>query len=149
MDYMIRKLEEHELPRLLEMCASHAEYEKAAYNPTGKHQALQSLVFGNDARLFCYVIEAGGPLVGYFTYTFDISTWDAGKYLHLDCLYLEPPYRGHRIGDHVFAKLIDIARKHNCIAMQWQTPVFNEKAIRFYKRIGAVGKDKVRFFLVP
>src|SRR5689334_22334739 len=99
MDYVIRKLEEHELPRLLEMCASHAEYEKAAYSPTGKHQALQSLVFGNDARLFCYVIEADGLLIGYFTYTFDISTWDAGKYLHLDCLYLEPPYRGHRIGD--------------------------------------------------
>jgi hypothetical protein len=31
--------------------------------------------------------------------------------------------------------------------LQWQTPVFNEKAIRFYHRMGATSKDKVRFFL--
>jgi hypothetical protein len=31
--------------------------------------------------------------------------------------------------------------------VQWQTPAWNEGAIRFYDRIGAVSKEKLRFFL--
>jgi len=147
MDCVIRKLEEGELPRLLEMCAAHAAYEEAEYSSAGKYEMMKALIFDNNPKLFCCVIEADDLLIGYFSYTFDVSTWDAGIYLHLDCLYLEPLYRGVRIGDRVFDKLITIAQQNNCINIQWQTPVFNEKAIRFYKRMGAVGKDKVRFFL--
>jgi hypothetical protein len=45
--------------------------------------------------------------------------------------------------------LRDIAREKNCVNIQWQTPVFNKRAIKFYNRIGATGKDKVRFTLIP
>lgn len=147
MDYVIRKLTVTDLPRLVQMCASHAEYEKATYDGTGKKEALQALIFADDPRLFCHVVEADHRLVGYFSYTFDVSTWNAGKFLYLDCLYLEPSYRGLKIGDRVFELLLEIARQNNCVNIQWQTPAFNEKAIRFYNRIGATGKDKVRFSL--
>jgi GNAT superfamily N-acetyltransferase len=147
MDHVIRKVALHELPRLVEMCASHAEYERAAFDGTGKQEALQTLIFTETPTLFCYVVEANHQLVGYFSYTFDFSTWNAGKFLYLDCLYLEPSHRGLKIGDQIFDILRDIARQNKCVNIQWQTPAFNEKAIRFYNRIGATGKDKVRFSL--
>ena len=145
MEYVLRKVHRDELPRLVEMCERHADYEQAAYSSAGKQQALETLLFMEHPRLFCYVIETDSSLVGYFTYTFDTSTWDAGMYLHVDCLYLEPDYRGQKIGDKVFEKISMIARDNNCINIQWQTPAFNDKAIRFYNRMGAVGKEKIRF----
>lgn len=147
MEHRIRKIEKEELPRLVEMCESHAIYENAIYNPIGKQALLSALLFDKHPKLFCYVIEVNKNIAGYFSYTFDTSTWDAKSFLYLDCLYLEPEYRGQKIGDKVFEKLVAIAKENDCVNIQWQTPSFNETAIRFYKRIGATGKEKVRFFI--
>ena len=147
MDYLIRKVEEKDLNALINLCQHHAEYEKVFYNPVGKYELLKQSIFSEKPLLFCFVIEIKTIVAGYFTYTFDFSTWDGLTFLYLDCLYLEPDFRGMRIGEKVFERLKLIAEENNCINIQWQTPVFNERAIKFYNRIGATGKEKVRFFI--
>ena len=44
-------------------------------------------------------------------------------------------------------RLVDVAKNNNCVNLQWQTPVFNEMAIRFYERIGGKAHDKKRFLI--
>jgi GNAT superfamily N-acetyltransferase len=149
MEYRIRTCEEKDLTGLLELCGKHAAYEEAAYNPEGKDELLSAALFSTLPKLFCHVVETKGQLAGYFTYTFDFSTWDACEFLYLDCLYLEPEIRGYGIGEEIIRTLQDVARKRNCVNLQWQTPVFNQRAIKFYKRIGARGKKKCRFTLEP
>ncbi|UUC47359.1 GNAT family N-acetyltransferase [Flavobacterium cerinum] len=51
------------------------------------------------------------------------------------------------MGKALLEKVKTIGEAADCINMQWQTPDFNENAIRFYKRIGGIGKNKVRFTL--
>ena len=70
---------------------------------------------------------------GYATFTFDFSTWDAKYYLHLNCIYIKKKFRGLGMGKAMMERLVDVAKKNNCINLQWQTPVFNEMAIRFYE----------------
>ena len=93
------------------------------------------------------VVEVDSIVVGYTSYTIDFSTWDAKQFLYMDCLYLEPDVRGYEIGEKLIDELKIIAQRENCVNMQWQTPVFNERAVKFYERIGAAGKEKVRFSL--
>lgn len=147
MEYVIRECEEIDLPRLLELCCKHSEFEHATYDLAGKENSLRDALFSARPKLFCSVIESDNYLQGYFSYTFDYSTWDAQTFLYLDCLYLEPEFRGQRIGEVVFENLKKIAKQNGCVNIQWQTPVFNERAIKFYNRIGGKGKDKVRFFI--
>jgi ribosomal protein S18 acetylase RimI-like enzyme len=147
MEYIIRKCTENDLPTLVELCQKHADYEQATFDKTGKEALLKRAIFSDSQKLSCYVIEGNNKLGGYFSYTFDFSTWDANFFLYLDCLYLEPEFRGLRIGEKVFEMLKEIAKQNDCINIQWQTPVFNERAIKFYNRIGGTGKDKVRFFI--
>ena len=147
MEYSIRRCEERDLTRLVELCGKHAEFEKANYNSTGKKQLLKSVILADMPKLFCYVIEINDKPEGYFSYTFDFSTWDAKPFLYLDCLYIEPDFRGFGIGEKVFEHLRAIAKENECINIQWQTPDFNETAIKFYNRIGGTGKNKVRFFI--
>lgn len=145
MDYGIRKAEVKDLAKLIELYQKHATHEQAAFDPTGKTELLNNALFAETPKLFCFIIESRGEVAGYFTYTFDFSTWDVQSFLHLDCLYLEPEFRGMGIGEKVVEKLKGIAIEQNCVNIQFQTPIFNERAIKFYKRIGAVGKEKVRF----
>jgi ribosomal protein S18 acetylase RimI-like enzyme len=147
MDYKIRELQEKDLANLVNLCKNHAEYEQATYNANNKVELLKNAIFTQNPQLFCYVIESEKELAGYFSYTFDFSTWDAQTFLYLDCLYLEPNFRGLKIGEHVFEKLKHIGKENNCVNIQWQTPIFNERAINFYNKIGATGKDKRRFFI--
>ncbi|MEA5461511.1 GNAT family N-acetyltransferase [Arcicella sp. LKC2W] len=147
MEYIIRDCNENDLPELVELCGKHSQYEQVNYDAKGKENLLKKALFSDSPKLFCFVIESNDQLQGYFSYTFDYSTWDAQIFLYLDCLYLEPELRGHKIGEIVFDKLKEIARQNDCVNIQWQTPIFNERAINFYNRIGGTGKEKMRYFI--
>lgn len=145
LNYLIRTCEPHDLHALVELCAAHARFEQATYTKVGKEELLRKALFQETPSLFCWVVEMEGLLAGYTTYTFDYSTWDAQRFLYLDCLYLEPAARGRGIGEEIIKRLQHTAREEGCVNLQWQTPSFNEKAIRFYRRIGGFPKEKIRF----
>lgn len=147
MNYSIRNCTEKDLDTLIVLCQKHAEYEKAIFNPEGKKDKLRPALFSEMKSLYCLVTEVDNKIIGYATYTFDFSTWDAQQFIYLDCLYLEEDYRNYGIGQVLIEKVKEIGQLNNCINMQWQTPDFNVKAIKFYNRIGGIGKDKVRFVL--
>jgi ribosomal protein S18 acetylase RimI-like enzyme len=147
MEYLIRKCEEKDLTKLVELCSKHSQFEMSNYQSVGKEVLLRKAIFSASPKLFCFVIESDDNLQGYFSYTFECSTWDAQTFLYLDCLYLEPEFRGLRIGEAVFDMLKKIAIVNNCLNIQWQTPIFNQRAIKFYNRIGGIGKDKMRYFI--
>jgi GNAT superfamily N-acetyltransferase len=146
MEYKIRKIEESEIERLVILCKNHAEYEKCDFEEKDKAENLRKAIFSKKPQLFCFVVEIQNQIEGYFTYTFDFSTWDAQVFMYLDCVYLEPDFRGMKIGEKIFEQLKIIALEKKCVNIQWQTPVFNERAIHFYHKIGASSKDKIRFF---
>lgn len=145
MEFKIRKCEIDDLPILVELCRKHAEFEQVNYSPIGKQELLKNVIFSSNPKLFCLVVEINKKIGGYATYTYDFSTWDAKNFMYLDCLFIEENFRGYKIGEKIFENLKQIAENENCINIQWQTPTFNERAIKFYNRIGGVGKNKIRF----
>lgn len=147
MNYIIRNAEMLDLSQLVDLCEKHALFEKAEYHKTDKEKKLKYLIFSHKPVLYCLVVTVNEILVGYASYTFDYSTWDAQVFLYLDCLFLEHDFRNYGIGAAVFNKLKVIGQSNNCINIQWQTPVFNEGAIKFYNRIGSFPKEKLRFTL--
>jgi L-amino acid N-acyltransferase YncA len=147
MNYLIRDCQTKDLNAVVQLCQKHAEYERATFNLTGKEERLKNAIFDVHPKLFCLVVEVNETIVGYATYTFDFSTWDATTFMYMDCLFLEEETRGFGIGETLIEKLKQIAIEKKCINIQWQTPKFNERAIKFYHRIGGTAKEKVRFFL--
>ncbi|MBW3468545.1 GNAT family N-acetyltransferase [Arthrospiribacter ruber] len=149
MNYTIRPCEEKDLPELIELCAAHAAYEKSDYDPEGKMERLREAIFGDIKRLNCWIVDIDGKAQGFTTFTFDFSTWDAAPFLYMDCLYLDESCRGLGIGAAIMDKIREVARENNCKNIQWQTPEFNARAIKFYVGLGSTGKQKMRFFLNP
>ncbi|HMZ06131.1 MAG TPA: GNAT family N-acetyltransferase [Anaerolineales bacterium] len=145
--YLIRQAEPKDLPEIIQLCAEHAAFEQADYSPSGKADKLSAHLFNNPPACFCLVVEMDGALAGYATYSKEFSTWDADFYIHMDCLFLRPHARSMGIGEQLIKQIAQSAQALNCRLIQWQTPKFNARAVKFYKRIGATEKEKLRFFL--
>lgn len=143
----IRPVEPADLDELLIMMQEHADFERAAFNPGGKKDNLYTVLFNEPQRLHCRVVTMDEKLVGFVSYTFDFSTWDAAEFMYMDCLFLREQTRGKGIGSEIIKLLTAVAAERNCINIQWQTPAFNTPAINFYIKNKAVAADKVRFTL--
>lgn len=149
MDYIIRPCEEKDLAALVNLCAAHAAYEKSEYSSEGKLEGLRQAIFGSPKRLNVWIVEVKGKAEGFTSFTFDFSTWDASPFLYMDCLYLNESVRSMGIGAEIMQRIREVARENKCVNIQWQTPEFNARAIKFYVGLGSVGKQKMRFFLKP
>lgn len=142
----VRPVELRDLPNLIPLCRSHAEYEGADYKENGQVDRLQRALFGDYPVLFAWVVDTGERLVGYLSATRDFATWPADFFIHMDCLYLDEEFRGKGLGYELMQALVRFARVQGCDLIQWQTPPANERGMAFYKRIGACSLDKKRYF---
>lgn len=147
MKYRIVSPEKTRIEAIVDLCEAHAAFEKSEYSREGKAERLGQDLFGEETKLYCLVAESEGEYIGYITWMKQYSTWDAKEYLYMDTLYLKEGCRGHGIGEALVNEMKDFGRTHGIDLVQWQTPDFNVRAIKFYKRIGASSKSKERFFL--
>lgn len=144
--YLIRTALPDDIEGLIELCAEHATYEGTNYDLRGKRECLSAALFLTDPRVYAWVVVRNGYLVGYATATQEFSTWDAALFLHMDCLYLREEVRGYGLGRLLVEEIARLALQLGCVNVQWQTPTWNEHAIRFYQHLGAKSNQKVRFF---
>lgn len=135
------------MDQLIELCQAHAAYEECEYNSLGKSLRLGVLLFCDEPPLKCIVVETDEELIGYATFMKQFSTWDAAYYVYMDCLYLKESARGMGIGKELMDQVVEYAEKEFCKQVQWHTPTFNTRAIKFYRNYGAYSKEKERFFL--
>lgn len=138
-----------DLDEMVRLCAAHAAYERAGYDPVGKVEGLRKLLFASEPALFCRIVEReeGAGLAGYTSWSLEVSTWAAARYAHMDCLYLDSDARGQGLGHALIATIAADALARGVAELQWQTPALNADAIRFYERLDATRKEKFRFCL--
>ena len=140
---MIRRARSDDLAEVVVMCAEHALYERVAFDPLGKREALSNALARE--RLYLWVVTSSVDLLGYAAATLEFSTWRAAEYLHLDCLFLRESARRRGLGAQLFTAVADHARASGITEIQWQTPAWNVNARRFYRLLGAQETDKTRF----
>ena len=148
MKYKIITPSKDRIESILNLCEAHALFERSEYSREGKAMRLSDDLFGSHPKLHCRVVEIEGEYVGYITWMLQYSTWEAKEYLYMDCLYLFDAFRGFGIGEDLVNEMKDFGKEKSIELIQWQTPDFNTRAIKFYKRIGATSKSKERFFLI-
>ncbi|MFD9302280.1 GNAT family N-acetyltransferase [Streptomyces sp. NPDC060048] len=146
---VVRSARPEDLPRLVGLMREHMEYEKSEPRPAEPLAArLGPRLFADDARIWVLLAEIpDGGVAGYAACSAEFSFWDARHYLHMDCLYLAAEARGHGLGAALMDGVRGLARTLGLGHVEWQTPDWNEGAIRFYDRLGATGRPKIRYAL--
>jgi len=143
----VRNARPSDIPNLIDLMREHAAYERAAPPADDVASRLSDLLFAPAPRLHARVAEVDGALVGYTTASLELSTWRAREYLHMDCLFLREGTRGAGVGGMLLGAVRQLAIDLGVDEVQWQTPDWNEGAVRFYDRTGAVRRAKQRYTL--
>jgi GNAT superfamily N-acetyltransferase len=140
----VRAAEVEDVPALLPLMDAHARYENAAAITNDAKQRLPALV--RDKRdNWIFLLQFEGAAIGYAAFNLATSTWRSERYLHMDCLYIDESCRGKGGGKLLFDAGMHLAHSLGMSVMEWQTPANNHGAIRFYERLGAQHKEKLRF----
>jgi GNAT superfamily N-acetyltransferase len=113
-----------------------AEFEKLAPpSPAGRRRLVEDVFRRKRIRLF--VAADGKKLVGYALYFFTYSSFVAKPSLYLEDLFVLEGYRKRGVGFDLFLRCIQEAISKGCGRMEWAVLTWNEKAIKFYERLGA------------
>lgn len=130
---------------LLTLIHDHARYEKSEASIS---RAELAQVLG-DGTGGIHIVVAALPdaLAGYAALTFDYALWRGVRWAHLDCLFVISSVRGQGIGKRLLHHTAQMAQKLGADRLEWQTPLWNDKAIGFYRREGASGTAKMRFMM--
>lgn len=142
----IRFAEEKDLSSIIELCKAHAQYERSSFKEENKKELLSEHLLNPDSNIKCLVAESDTEIIGYATFFKQFSTWDAGYYMYVDCLFLTENARRNGTGKQIMELIRAHSKEEDCSVIQWQTPSFNTGAIKFYTRLGAESKNKERFF---
>jgi GNAT superfamily N-acetyltransferase len=123
-----------------------ATYERAPNDVIATEQDLREVLFeAEPAAKVVIGFEDTAP-VGFAVYFFNFSTWLGRPGLYLEDLFVKPQMRGRGYGRALLVHLAKIARDHNCGRMEWAVLTWNDPAIEFYKKLGAMPLDSWRIF---
>lgn len=132
----LRAATRQDCPRILELVAELALFERAPEEVTVTLAEFQDAGFGARPVWKAYVAEADGLIIGFALYYVRYSTWK-GCRLYLEDLIVTESWRGKGIGKLLFESMIREAQELGMNGMTWQVLDWNEPAIRFYKKYEA------------
>lgn len=144
--HSIRKATPTDAPVLLDLFIAHAEYEQEDLQTEGKLEALQKCLSSNPQPFECILVESDGEVRGYCNYFVQYDSWACASHMLLDALYLKPELRGQGIGTEIMNIVKEAAQAAECKTVRWQTPVFNETGINFYKKLSNTISGTKMFF---
>jgi GNAT superfamily N-acetyltransferase len=93
--------------------------------------------FSENPLFEALVAEVDGQILGMALYYPRYSTWK-GKTLHLEDLIVSAAHRGKGIGMALYQAFLQEAAKQNVRRAEWVVLDWNQNAIDFYEKSGAV-----------
>jgi GNAT superfamily N-acetyltransferase len=138
----IRPVAAHEVGLVLKFVRELAEFEHLAHEVVATEEDLRVALFG--ARRFAEVVLAciDGVPVGFALFFHSFSTFLGRPGLYLEDLYVTPAARGAGAGGELLSWLARAALERGCGRLEWAVLDWNEAAIGFYHKLGAVVKEE-------
>ena len=113
-----------------------ADFEKLEPPSKDARERILKDVF-SDGRINLFVAAEGRRLIGYALYFYSYSSFLAKPTLYLEDLFVLEEHRKRGVGFALFRRCVDEAVAQGCGRMEWSVLAWNEKALRFYERLGA------------
>lgn len=141
-EFSIRNATGEDVPLILSFIYELAEYEKLSHEVSATEEILRNSLFGERPVAEVLIGESDGRPAAFALFFHNFSTFLGRPGIYLEDLYVRPEFRGQGIGKAMFSRLARRAKERGCGRLEWSVLDWNEDAIRFYKKLGAVPMDE-------
>jgi GNAT superfamily N-acetyltransferase len=145
---LIRSANPKDVSTIAELIRALAEYERLAHEVVLEEKELALHLFGPNPRAEVLLAEEGGKVVGFALFFHNFSTFLGKPGIYLEDLFVRPEHRGSGHGKALLTGLAKLAIERGCGRFEWSVLDWNEPAIGFYKKLGAIPKDEWTVFRV-
>ena len=129
---------ESDTPLILSFIQRLAEYERMGEMCVATEEGVRASLFGDDPAAEVIIAYLDDKPVGFALFFHNYSTFLAQRGLYLEDLFVIPEARGHRVGYALLSALANIAVSRRCGRLEWAVLKWNQLAIDFYQRLGAM-----------
>jgi len=142
MNLVLRFATPEDVATILRFIRELAEFEREADKVVATEALLHEAMFGERPVAEAVMAERDGEPLGMALFFHNFSTWTGWRGLYLEDLYVTPAARGSGVGKALLSHLAAIAVDRGCSRFEWAVLNWNQKAIDFYKAMGAEPMDE-------
>ncbi len=137
MDFSIAPITADEIPALLELIRELARFERLEQEVEATIEMLRESLCGPHPAASALLARCADKPAGYALYYFTFCSFAGRPGLWLDDLYVRPEFRKQGLGRALIQEVARIGAGRNCARMEWIALDWNQKALEFYRKIGA------------
>jgi GNAT superfamily N-acetyltransferase len=137
----ITRATERDVPLILQFIRELAEYERAPDAAVATVEILTEALFGERPAAEVLIAWLDDEPAGFALFFHNFSTWLGRRGIYLEDIFVRPGSRRSGIGEALLREIAAIALERGCGRVEWSVLNWNELAISFYRKIGAVALD--------
>jgi GNAT superfamily N-acetyltransferase len=138
--------EQKHIPLILTFVRKLAEYEKFLDYVVADEDSLHNALFGPGPAAEVLLAYIEDQPVGFAVYFQTFSTFLARTGIYLEDLFVEPAHRSRGIGKALLIHLAQLTKQRGGARLSWAVLDWNQPAIEFYQKLGAVPLDQWTVF---
>lgn len=133
---------ERDVSLILEFIRELAAYERHLDRVEVTEARIHETLFGAEPAASVIFAFDGDKPVGFAVFYFTYSTFAGLPGVYLEDLFVKPEARGKGVGRQLLRYLARVAKERGCWRMEWAVLNWNESAMGFYRKLGAVPMEE-------
>ena len=136
--FAIRAATAADAPVLLSFIKQLAAYEKLSHEVVATEAAIRETLFGARRVAEVAIGYFDEKPVGFVLFFHNYSTFLAQPGLYIEDLFVDENYRRRGFGRALLLHVARLAQERQCGRLEWSVLDWNQPALEFYKKLGAV-----------
>ncbi len=125
-----------------------AAYEKLSHEVVATEELLKETLFGERRTAEVVIGYLAQKPIGFVLFFHNYSTFLGRPGIYIEDLFVDENYRARGFGRALLLYVARLAKERGCGRLEWSVLDWNEPAIEFYKKLGAVPMSEWTVFRV-
>jgi len=146
--FQIRSATKADVPVILSFIKKLADYERLSHEVVATEKLLLETLFGRRRTAEVALGYFKREPVGFVLFYHNFSTFLGRPGIYIEDLFVDEAFRRRGFGGALLRHVAKLAKQRNCGRLEWSVLDWNEPAISFYRKLGALPMSEWTVFRV-
>lgn len=146
--FVIRAAAESDVPVILSFIKKLAAYERLTHEVVATETLLRETLFGSLRTAEVAIGFCEGKPIGFVLFFHNYSTFLGRPGLYIEDLFVDEAFRRRGFGRALLLYVAQLANERRCGRLEWAVLDWNQPAINFYRKLGAVAMNEWTIYRV-